>query len=222
MIHIYSYDIRQSNPALERAAFQVLNIKKRKRIKKYVQNKDKLLSIYGNSLLRYSLSSQGNVLSNKKILENEYGKPYLSDDSIFFNISHSGTKVICATSIKPIGIDIQKKRNQYSSIISFFHKKEKELLQAASHSQNSDLFFKIWTYKESYIKYLGVGLSKPLNSFYVDFSKKQIVDQGISKNLTINSLNFGFDYAAAVVAEEEGSFNFQKVTNKNIFESLIY
>ena len=26
MIHIYSYDIRQSNPALERAAFQVLNI----------------------------------------------------------------------------------------------------------------------------------------------------------------------------------------------------
>lgn len=67
-----------------------------------------------------------------------------------------------------------------------------------------------------------MGLSKPLNSFYVDFSKKQIVDQGISKNLTINSLNFGFDYAAAVVAEEEGSFNFQKVTNKNIFESLIY
>lgn len=98
---------------------------------------------------------------------NKYEKPYLTNHKdIYFNYSHSGDYVVCAISNIEIGVDIEKiKECDMKLAERFFHKNEYELLL---NSNNKDIdFYKIWTYKESYIKAIGEGINKELNSFDV-------------------------------------------------------
>ena len=89
----------------------------------------------------------GNKVLN--IIYNENGKPYLKDNSIYFNISHSGDYVVCAISKNIIGVDIQKNKKVSKSKLVFT---DEEL-----ENNNIDLI-KIWTKKESIIKALGLNM----------------------------------------------------------------
>ena len=109
---------------------------------------------------------------------NKYEKPYLKNHKdIFFNYSHSGDFVVCAISNIEIGVDIEKIKNCDMKIAEkCFHKNEYELL---NNSNNKDIdFYKIWTYKESYIKAIGKGIYIDLNSFDItnikDYCFKEI------------------------------------------------
>lgn len=106
------------------------------------------------------------------------GKPYLSDVTghpcdIFFNLSHSGTKVALGISDKEIGVDIEKIRHFKDSLIKrVFTEEERQLAQRSSWSSGSnssasdgacaepdEAYTALWTRKESYMKYTGRGLS---------------------------------------------------------------
>ena len=101
----------------------------------------------------------------------KFGKPYFEDTDIHFNISHSGCYVIAAVSDEDIGIDIQK------------------------------IFCEIWTIKEAYLKNIGIGLRKPLNSFEIDFSEDapQIVGK---KEYKFVQLKFDEKYIVTVCADQ--------------------
>lgn len=95
----------------------------------------------------------------------ENGKPYLTDnDNFHFNISHSGRWVVIAYGSSPVGVDVQELRDKVPEGIAqrFFTGDEQSYV-----GDDSRRFFRIWTGKESYIKYLGTGLKTPLNSFSV-------------------------------------------------------
>lgn len=101
--------------------------------------------------------------------KNEYGKPYLRNYHNFhFNISHSGEWVVCAVSIFPVGIDIERIKSIDLQIAErYFSKEEYSYLMEIEDEKKEERFFELWTLKESYIKAIGMGLSLPFNSFTI-------------------------------------------------------
>lgn len=90
----------------------------------------------------------------------ENGKPYIPN-APFFNLSHSGDFVIIAVSEKPVGIDIQEPvapERAQKIARRFFTLEEQELTAR---------FTELWTRKEAYIKFTGIGLSAMLSAFSV-------------------------------------------------------
>jgi 4'-phosphopantetheinyl transferase len=47
-------------------------------------------------------------------------------------------------------------------------------LNILNAESSTDKFFEYWTLKESYIKFVGVGLSMPLNEFCIEFLRDEI------------------------------------------------
>lgn len=62
----------------------------------------------GLLLLELSLKMVHGVKKMPAIYETEHGKPYLSDHSYEFNISHSHGRIVLALSDAPVGIDIER------------------------------------------------------------------------------------------------------------------
>lgn len=129
-----------------------------------------------NSLLAYLILQVG----IKKILgkdydinnftQSRYGKPiYLSSgkENIFFNISHTGSAIVVGISEENIGVDMEEEQTIDPSIINLFHSREKKYLVLQKNNLNVELLI-LWICKESYLKYLGTGLNKSLNSFYIE------------------------------------------------------
>ena len=98
-------------------------------------------------------------------LLNDYGKPYIDKEGVYFNISHSKGRVACAVSDTPVGIDIEKLTEKNDTDIKNFAKRyfvENEIALLEKENYSSLAFYKIWTGKEAYSKMLGSALSKNL------------------------------------------------------------
>lgn len=175
-------------------------------------------SINSLKLLKIGLSEFGIDLFGEDIVYNEFGKPSLSRKDIFYSISHSGKYVTCAISNKMVGIDIQKHIEKFEEIISFFSTSEKEYLASISlHRLLIKEFFKIWTVKESYVKFLGKGLYKELDSFSLFLDKKKIIDgDRILKDILYKNFSISEEYTMSVVASSDDSYKIRYVEVENL------
>ena len=135
--------------------------------------KDKNLSLgIGILINRFFEDNFGICEHFVRYSELKNGKPFFADFSnIHFNASHSGDVCICTFSENNTGCDVEKlSENKRLREIAkrFFSEEEQKLL--AEHSQNfTESFFRLWTLKESYLKFTGEGLSG-LNSCQILFS----------------------------------------------------
>lgn len=151
-------------------------------ISKYRLEADRKRTVYGEALAKFMISKKTGILPQDiQVGRNPYGKPYATNqDEICYNISHSGNYVVCGLDTYEIGVDIEEVREIDQAIAkSFFHSKEYEFILSQEINQQIHTLYDFWTLKESYIKYLGVGLHKPLNSFYfiLDGPSVQLVEQ---------------------------------------------
>ncbi len=104
---------------------------------------------------------------------NEHGKPFLADAKqtgrTEFNISHSRDRLLIAiTTDRSIGVDIEHRRtgiNTNAIAKRWFSQEERENLQTLENPEKG--FFDTWAKKEAYIKALGTGIFKDLNTFTV-------------------------------------------------------
>ena len=108
------------------------------------------------------------------------GKPECqSDQTLRFNLSHSGDMVIYAFARnREVGIDIEQHREMkdLEAIAKrFFAAGEVEDLMSLPPAVRPDAFFRCWTRKEAFIKAIGDGLSLPLDSFRVSLLPDQPV-----------------------------------------------
>ncbi len=109
-----------------------------------------------------------------QIARTERGKPYFPNrPEVHFSISHSGELWVCAFSGRPVGVDVQqhvKKRGEGDREAAgrfgrmadrFFHPREAVWVREEPYER----FFRIWTAKESYVKYTGEGIGAGFSQF---------------------------------------------------------
>lgn len=93
-------------------------------------------------------------------------KPYFKEyPEIYHNVSHSGDWWVCAYGLTENGLDLQQEQEKKVDKIAkrFFHPREVAWLQGKEKNQ----FFRLWAYNESYVKYVGDGLTQGLEYFSV-------------------------------------------------------
>ncbi len=138
--------------------------------------------------------------------KNENGKPYLKNSNLFFNLSHSNKYMIIAFSNSALGVDIEEVREiDFKSLSKrFFCPEENEFILNSEDKQNA--FFRMWTLKESYIKWKGGRLPRDLQKFRIEILEDEIfayeANQKVDK-LFIKEYRLG-TYYISVCSEEKG------------------
>ena len=93
------------------------------------------------------------------------GKPVFSGETDrFLSLSHSGRFFACAVSDGKVGLDIQEHQpGRYEQICrKWFHPFERAYLETWGYEH----FFEVWTAKESFVKYTGMGMDEHFGAFY--------------------------------------------------------
>jgi 4'-phosphopantetheinyl transferase len=136
-----------------------------------------------------------------------HGKPALIGGGVFFNISHSGSLLLIAVSdMAEIGVDIEqiKQRGSLDEMARrCFSEYEFKVWKASSLSEQEQVFYRLWTIKEAFVKSVGRGIALGLDRCEVnmaDFAKFVSVPTGYgdAENWRISELFFE-DYCGALV-----------------------
>lgn len=167
---LYKYDIRNLNDKEYIKWYSLMNGGKQRRVDRLHFVEDKKRTVSGEMLARKAISEWCGVAQKSiNFLLDEYGKPYVKDLPVKFNISHSGNIVVCAVNDSPIGVDIEQIRPIDLKIAKRIFS-DKELLYLFGHlpmeqdfNNTTDVkiltrFFELWTAKEAYGKCIGVGI----------------------------------------------------------------
>src|SRR5205823_5574435 len=102
----------------------------------------------------------------------DYGRPETANSeasNLSFNISHTHSLIVLGvTRGRALGVDVENFRAREVSIDvadRYFAPQEVAVLNASPQHEQQYRFFEYWTFKESYIKARGMGLSLPLDKF---------------------------------------------------------
>lgn len=154
--------------------YKLMSDDRKKKIDKYIQKQDKRLSLGAGVLLYKCLKEYG--IKDNELVYSTYGKPYVIDNRIYFNISHAHNYVVCAFSDKEVGIDIEEKRIFKQNIIHrIFNEKEINDIEQ-SKEDKLQLYTELWTMKESLLKYLGTGIIMNPKKIMIDVRKKGCIN----------------------------------------------
>lgn len=206
------FKIRSRKPLEDRMFFSLLELieeEDRKQILRYRFWQDRQRSLLGHLLSRYAII-QAYALTNKEIQirRRAYGKPYIKDYSqIHYNISHSGEWVVVAIGKSPIGIDVENRKEDWDLIGERVFSESEKYWSQNSYKRKAIL----WTIKEAYVKYLGIGLSKSLNSFSIDMKKRIITEVQKPFQTSFDYFVLDNDYVCSECGYAKGAYYSRKV-----------
>lgn len=160
------------------------------------------------------------------------GKPSLDvrhESDLLFNVSHSGEIAGFAFALRrTLGIDVELIRRDVDVEEipkRFFSAAEQVALDTLEGEHKVQGFFRCWTRKEAYVKAVGSGLSLPLRDFDVSLMPGETPkllatrpDPTLAGRWSMASLDFGEEYAAAVIVE--GKLGKLEVRHFDPFERL--
>lgn len=199
---------------------KLISNEKLDKINKYKFREDYLRSLYGDILVRSEIMKQLKVPNSCiKFKLNEYGKPSIEGyDNLFFNISHSEDWVICAISNEEVGVDIEKIDKAPIEVAEhYFDSREYKLIKSKAPEEIDEFFYKLWTLKESYIKWIGKGLSVQLDSFNVveDLNGYFYIES--NKDLKLSQYKFHKNYIISLCSREAFKDEIEIVDMNNIY-----
>ena len=170
-----------ADPLSARAYRNLLSDKERYRESRFQFDRDQRQFLFAHVLLRVVLSRY--LGCRPRAIEfgkNYYGKPTLvhPEASEFeFNISHTSGLAVCAVGNGcHVGVDVERASRDVDELAlarRYFSPSEYELLASAPVMNRRQVFYRLWTLKESYIKARGIGLSIPLADFSFDFQANE-------------------------------------------------
>lgn len=164
MVTVCCFDITRLQPGDYEKLYAMASQERRARADRYLKAEDRVRCVVAEALL-WRIPG----FSPEKLTKTPKGKPCFGDGgAVHFNLSHSGRWVVLAWGDSPVGIDVEEIRMNMDPIArQCFHQQEQEAVFSAPEQERSRAFFRIWTMKESYLKYLGTGIDRPLSSFSV-------------------------------------------------------
>ena len=167
-------NIRNMDEDKYRILWNAVPEEKKRSAEKFYHKEDAYRSICAEILIRFCIHETTGTLSFFDMKRNAYGKPYISGIEDFcFNLSHAGEWVVIAYGRKEVGIDVEMMRTDMTGIVnSCYGKSEKAYIFSAEGREKDERAIEIWTMKESYVKYRGMGLSLEFDSFDVKEMEK--------------------------------------------------
>jgi 4'-phosphopantetheinyl transferase len=172
------YDRIDDEPLLARL-HALLDETERQQQRRFLFADDRKRYLVTRALVRTVLSRYAPVAPRDwTFSKNGYGRPEIAAThtdaaGLCFNLSHSrGLVVLGVTAGAALGVDVENTRvRQVSEGIAerFFAPSEAAALARIPPEQQQERFFEYWTFKESYIKARGMGLSIPLDRFSFDY-----------------------------------------------------
>jgi 4'-phosphopantetheinyl transferase len=120
-------------------------------------------------------------------------------------MSHSGKIVACAVSDAEIGIDVEEVRKvNYRVAERFFSADELADLMELQEPDKQVYFFKLWTIKESFLKAIGKGLTRSLNTFTVQkmTSGFSLSGDALSESFHVQSWQLPDNYLLACCCQQ--------------------
>ncbi|PFD48722.1 4-phosphopantetheinyl transferase [Bacillus cereus] len=182
---------------------------------KFQRLSDRYRCLIGKIMIRSTISKQLGLSFNElNFAYNDFGKPYLKNDqNVHFNLSHSGDFVVACIDKSKVGIDIEKIDNiPIDDITNIFYQNEINYIKNNDgNTTNLERFFRIWTLKESFLKYLGKGLSFGLKAIMFNIAESGAwhkIDYKVLKKIGhekchFNQMNLTNDYIVSVCREYE-------------------
>lgn len=215
-MEVYYFDIEPlRNKAIFNSQIENITEGRLERIEKSQSTADKL-RLMGSGLMINFIKTKYFVDSDVAV--DKHGKPYFVNSDLKFNLSHSGRYVVAAVSDYEIGIDIQKKKADKHRIA------EKNFLQGecayinagANDEERHQRFCEVWTLKEAYLKNIGMGLRKPLNSFEIVFRPEgPVIRNQTEFKCTQFKMNDKYIVSICKDINDEG-FELSEVTLENV------
>jgi len=162
--------------------------------------------------------------------KNAYGCPAVANAEardLSFNISHTHSLIVLGVSRgRALGVDVENVRDRQASIDiagHYFAPDEVAVLNAAPPHEQQYRFFEYWTFKESYIKARGMGLSLPLDKFSFRYADAADVAIAIRPELADDAARWQFwqfrpepEYLVAVCAERIGAQSPRLVVRRTV------
>ena len=177
---------------------------------------DTKADILGGGLIIKAALLQACGITKFKTEKNEFGKLYLSSHpDVFFNISHSGTKVICAVSDVECGIDIEDVNAPHDIMklsSRFLSTLESDAVMMSENPNRA--FCRLWTLRESYVKMRGRGFDIGLSTLRCDFhrGKASMYEGGVLQEDAFFKEIYGvIGYQASVCLKEERDVEVKRV-----------
>jgi len=176
--------------------------------------KDKINYVNCRSFLRILIGRYLECLpENIKFSYTKYGKPYIENVNLYFNLSHSSKHFVYAFGgNKNIGIDtefIKEMPDALEIAKRYFSEYEFSEIVKASKQNINKSFFKCWTRKEAFIKAIGEGLSYPLDSFSVTLNPEDKPEilwinnmKDETKHWSLYNLDFRRDFITSLAIRE--------------------
>lgn len=168
MIRVVCADLSRLDSADYQMLYEMAGEERKARADRCRRREDALRCVAADALLRYALGSDTYTVEKTPL-----GKPFIRGREDFhYNLSHSGNWVVMAYGDGEVGVDVERLRTNIDTEAlarRFFTPEEQRYMR-----EEPDGFYWIWTGKESYLKYLGTGLTKALNSFSILFPKPEV------------------------------------------------
>lgn len=136
---------------------------RKKKIQSYLKDSDRKLSLYAALVARMGLSKATGIPSSELFFTTSPNqKPKLCSSTIDFSFSHTNDAILCAISLTSfVGADIESIKSAPFEVMDLiFHNDEINYIKTAPISLKNLRFYKIWTQKEAFSKYISSGLSE--------------------------------------------------------------
>lgn len=215
-IWIYTADTETLNdPFAYGEAYGSLPFARRQKADRFRFPQDKIRSVGAGLLLQKACRAHGLDGADEKLLLGENDKPYFVDYPDWqFNLSHAGNRVLCALSHVPVGCDLEEIRKADIPVARRFFTKE-EVDWLLQESDQNKAFYRLWTWKESFLKCIGRGFSFAPDRFIVLPDEKGIslqCEEYADRKFAFREIHTADGYCSTVCVETYEEINLHTIS----------
>jgi 4'-phosphopantetheinyl transferase len=232
-VHLWLAFHEEAGEALHEAYREILEPAEREREPRFHFAADRRRYLVTRALVRTVLARYVAVdPQDWRFADNAYGRPEIANPEgkrarLSFNISHTHDLIVLGvTRGRALGVDVENvgRRGAMTDVADhYFAPAEAAALARVPVAQQQHRFFEYWTFKESYIKARGMGLSLPLDGFSFQFPDDRSVELRIDRALgddprrwELVQLRPSPQHLLAVCAERVGAAPLQLIVRRTI------